>query len=160
MRRARITLGWSRAELAHRLPETIHHRTLATYEQGTRHCTVNRFVEICHTLGVAAPTILDNALRHAALDQRTRTLQVDLAAIADDERPELASLRQWAAKRRTTNPDQPTAQLHSATISEMAILLNYPPYQLWHYLTKFATTDTTNEPSQSAPRTPQTAEHD
>jgi transcriptional regulator with XRE-family HTH domain len=67
LRRARETLGWSRGQLVARLPSGIGDRTLLSYEHGTRHLTTLRLVELCRALGVAAPTLLNQALQRARI---------------------------------------------------------------------------------------------
>src|SRR4051794_20054161 len=63
LRRAREVLGWSRIQLVERLPSGIGDRTLLSYEHGTRHLTVLRFVEISRELITDAPTLLSRGLQ-------------------------------------------------------------------------------------------------
>ena len=54
IRSLRKQRGWTRKELNRRLQSDISLQTLATYELGTRQCSVTRLVEICVALGVPA----------------------------------------------------------------------------------------------------------
>jgi len=145
LRRVRHQAGLSRAELVDQMSSDIHVRTLATYEQGARQCTVVRLVEICRTLGVAAPDVLWLALQRAELDLETTGLQVDLRAVIRDERVEFGPLRRWAHKRLERDPDgQGIARLNRAVVQEIAIFLDYSWQELVRYLLKFS--------PQTAPR--------
>ena len=138
IKRARQSVGLSRAELAERLPSEIHTRTLAAYEQGVRQFTVSRLVELCQTLGVAAPTVLGLALQRADI-YLNRSVRVDLRAILQDSRESLAPLRRWAEKRLRSNPGGSTViHLEPGTIQEMAILLDFSCADLMKYLSSFA----------------------
>lgn len=138
LRRARNRVGWTRDELARQMPSGLHPRTLATYEDGSRQCTVLRLVEICLALGIAAPDVLGLALQRAEVDLDAIRLQVDLHAIMRDERKELERLRQWAQKRLENDPNAPdVVRLESAAIREMAVLLDYTPSDLFRHLAQF-----------------------
>src|SRR5262245_52573695 len=78
LRRARDELGWSRGYFVNRLPSGIGARTLLSYEHGTRHLTLLRFVEVCRTMGVAAPWLLNRALQRAQVHLEQVVLRVDL----------------------------------------------------------------------------------
>ena len=58
IRSLRKQRGWTRKELNKRLQTEISLQTLATYELGTRQCSVVRLVEICHALDVPAHEVL------------------------------------------------------------------------------------------------------
>jgi transcriptional regulator with XRE-family HTH domain len=73
IRRVRRSLGWTRSQLAERMPTDIHIRTLAAYEQSARQCAIVRLVEICVALGVAPSTLLGLAPHRAEIDLQTRT---------------------------------------------------------------------------------------
>jgi transcriptional regulator with XRE-family HTH domain len=124
LRRARERVGWSQTELVARMPSRLHVKTLATYEQGIRQCTVVRLLEICRTLGVRAPDVLGRAMLHAEIDVRTSSgLDVDLDAVLRETRAEFRPLRRWARHRLTTHPVSGLARLHGDTIHEMAALI-------------------------------------
>jgi transcriptional regulator with XRE-family HTH domain len=117
LRRARVSVGWSRAELVSRLPSQIHSQTLAAYERGVRQCTIERFVEICLAIGVSAPSVLGGALQRAEID--LTTIQIDLRAVLNDNNAELLPLRRWARKRLEDEPAG-IVSLDWAVVQEMA----------------------------------------
>ncbi|MGH3876666.1 MAG: helix-turn-helix domain-containing protein [Actinophytocola sp.] len=84
LRRVREHVGWSQSELVARMPSRLHVKTLATYEQGVRHCSVVRLLEVCRTVGSPAPDVLGRAMRHADIDLGRTALDVDLTALAVD----------------------------------------------------------------------------
>lgn len=98
LRTLRKSRGWTRKQLNARLQSTISLQTLATYEHGTRQCSVVRFAEICLALGEKPHDVLakvDRRLFTTASDE----IRVDLAKIAQSAEPRLAPLRRWAADR-------------------------------------------------------------
>lgn len=141
LRRARQQVGWSRQQLAGRLHTEVQSRTLATYEHGTRQCTVVRMVEICHALAVPAPELLMLAVRRAHIDAYSSATTVNLTAVLADDREHTAPLRQWAAQRlpRHTNGDD-VAHLGRGAVQEMAVLLNYRQADLIGLLGEFSPT--------------------
>ena len=54
IRQARKACGWTRKQLQAYLPTRISVQTLATYELGTRQCSVARLVELCDAMNVFA----------------------------------------------------------------------------------------------------------
>lgn len=103
LRRARDSLGWSRAELVKRLSPTVPVNTYACYEKGIRQCSIPRLVEICRALGVAASELLGLALQRARVDLQTAGVQVDLHKVLDDDQEGLEPLRRWARNRLETD---------------------------------------------------------
>jgi transcriptional regulator with XRE-family HTH domain len=138
LRRARDVVGWTRSELVARLSFDIHIKTLAGYERGAIQCTVKRFVEICQTLGVAAPDVLSWAMQRAKVDLQTIGLQVDLRAVVNDKQAKLLPLRRWARKRLGDDPGgSGIARLEWPVVQEMAMLLGFDRSELVSYLTTF-----------------------
>jgi transcriptional regulator with XRE-family HTH domain len=124
LRRARDTLGWTRAELAARLPFGVHVPTLAGYERGVVQCSSNRFIMLCQTMGVSAPDVLAWAMQRARIDLPTIGVQVDLHAVIRDKIPDLLPLRRWARKRLTNDPGTGIARLAWPAVQELATLLS------------------------------------
>lgn len=66
LRRAK---SWTQSDLAGQLTmshgETLHPKTIATYEQGVRMMTVLRLLELCHLLDGSAPGVLARAVKLA-----------------------------------------------------------------------------------------------
>lgn len=136
LRRTRDDVGLTRAELVERTLTDLQVRTYATYEHGTRHCTVARFVEICAALGVAAPEVLELALQRAELHLRTIGMQVDLHALLRDRRSELRPLRRWAEARLKITKSG-VVRLPTAVLEEMAVCLGFSRTQLIRLLVSF-----------------------
>jgi transcriptional regulator with XRE-family HTH domain len=99
LRSLRKQRGWTRKELNRRLQSDISLQTLATYELGTRQCSVVRLVEICVALGVPAHQVLARVHERVFGDAPTGHLAVDLATVVADTRPQLMPLRRWAQGR-------------------------------------------------------------
>ncbi|MEU5690301.1 helix-turn-helix transcriptional regulator [Actinosynnema sp. NPDC020468] len=99
LRSLRKQRGWTRKELNRRLQSDISLQTLATYELGTRQCSVVRLVEICVALGVPAHQVLARVHERVFGDAPAGHLAVNLAAVAADARPQLQPLRRWAQGR-------------------------------------------------------------
>jgi transcriptional regulator with XRE-family HTH domain len=138
LKRARDMVGLSRAELVNRTRSEINARTYATYEHGTRLCTVARFVEICDALGVSAPETLELALQRAKVHLRTIGLQVDLRALSRDKSAELTPLRGWAKNRLEAYPeDSGVARLTVGVLQELAVCFGLSQPDLVKHLIMF-----------------------
>lgn len=127
LRRARDTNGWTRKELAGRLPFPIHIQTLAGYEHNTVQCTVNRFIKLCKSMGVPAPDVLAWAMQRGRVNLELIGVQVDLHAIIKDKTPELLPLRRWARKRLAGDPGADVVRLTWPVVQEMATLFGFHP---------------------------------
>lgn len=137
LRRARENTGLSQADLAARMPSDPHAKTLASYEQGARQCTVVRLCEIARALGVSPMDLLARALVHADVDLQTVGMQVDLQALTNDPRPELRPLRRWARARLAIHPTVKLARLDGHVIQEMAVIFGTTLTDLVSTLAKF-----------------------
>jgi transcriptional regulator with XRE-family HTH domain len=122
LRRTRDTIGWTRAELAARLPFGIHIQTLAGYERGTIHCSASRFTVLCETMGVSAPDVLAWAMQRAGIGLPTTGMQIDLHAVINDKTAVRLPLRRWARKRLKDDPGTGIARLAWPVVQEMATL--------------------------------------
>jgi len=67
LKAARLAVGMSREDLASQLRSPVHARTIASYEQGSRHCTVPQFVDICQVIGRDPAELLERILMRADL---------------------------------------------------------------------------------------------
>jgi transcriptional regulator with XRE-family HTH domain len=139
IRRAREARGWTRVQLVEQLPSGIGDRTLLSYEQGIRHLSVIRFVEISKALGVAASELLARALEKAR-DLRAFSLRVNLRAVLRDQRDGFESVRRWARNRLKGDPSTEVL-LAPMTIRELAVALDYSHAALAAYLAEFTTED-------------------
>lgn len=136
LRRAREATGWSRGQLVARLSSGIGDRTLLSYEHGTRHLTVIRFLELSRALGVAAPTLLTNALQQARLDLANLVLRVALKPLIRDEKINFRPMRQWAKNKLAKCPDG-IAEISPSSVRELADFLGYSYQDLANYLAEF-----------------------
>ncbi|MET0235383.1 MAG: helix-turn-helix transcriptional regulator [Kibdelosporangium sp.] len=95
LRLARQRCGWSRKELVAHLGVDISIQTVASYELGTRQCSVARLVELCRAMGVHAHDLLARMpkLEPPSVSDR---LVLDLTRAVQDEQPELTPLHRWA----------------------------------------------------------------
>jgi transcriptional regulator with XRE-family HTH domain len=98
LRRARNERGWTRRELMRHLASDISIQTVATYEAGSRQCSVVRLVELCDAMGVHAHDLLARVHERAEADASDR-LVLDLNRIVRNCPPELMPLRRWAQQR-------------------------------------------------------------
>jgi transcriptional regulator with XRE-family HTH domain len=140
LRRARTASGLSRAQVVADLVDDIHEQTLATYELGTRQCTVARLVQICRVLDLGAPDLLGLALQRAMVDLHLLKVQVDLHAVLADDSEELAPMRLWAANRLALSALDGSATVHldPGTVVEMAFLCGLTVDGLAKHLRDFA----------------------
>lgn len=150
LRRAREATGWSRWQLVARLPSGIGDRTLLSYEHGTRHLTVLRFLELCRALGVAGPTLLTQALQRARLELANLVLRVDLRALLNDGSDTYRPMVQWAKNKLNKHPDG-IVELPPSSVAELADFVGYPYQDLANYLARF-TPETAEAEARAAGR--------
>jgi len=93
LRRVRKQRGWTRKELQQRLQSDISLQTLATYELGTRHCSVVRLVELCLAMDVLPQDLLARVHDRVFPGDRPGQIRVDLTRVARDLQPELRPLQ-------------------------------------------------------------------
>ncbi|WP_026316700.1 helix-turn-helix domain-containing protein [Actinokineospora enzanensis] len=101
IRKLRKQRGWTRKELNSKLQSDISLQTLATYELGTRQCSVVRFVEICVALDALPHDLMARVHDRVFADTPIGRVRVDLKRAVADTRPELLPLRRWAAELLT-----------------------------------------------------------
>jgi transcriptional regulator with XRE-family HTH domain len=98
LRKLRRSRGWTRKELNQHLQSEISLQTLATYELGTRQCSVVRLVELCVAMDELPQDLLAKVHRRVFVDEPGR-VRVDLRKVVADASPELLPLRRWAEDR-------------------------------------------------------------
>ncbi|ALG06866.1 hypothetical protein [Kibdelosporangium phytohabitans] len=128
LRRLRRARGLTREQLRLRFPDpkpSTH--TLATYELGTRQCSMVRFAEICLVLDELPHVLLARVHKRVVHDDQ---IHVDLRKVNTDRRPELEPLRRWARGR-----------LHPHS-TEGAVV--YLPFSAIHHLAGLCGIDTTD----------------
>lgn len=64
---ARRRLGLHVKDLEATLDPPMAYRTILTYEHGTRQWPLDRFIQLCHALGIHPVELLDRALRRLDL---------------------------------------------------------------------------------------------
>lgn len=144
LRHSREARGWSRAELVARLPSGIGERTLLSYEHGTRHLTMLRFLEICEVLGVASPELLHQTLQIAQIHLQNLVLRIDLRDLQDDQSDRFRPMSYWARNKLADNPEG-VAEIAPGGVLELATLLGCSHRDLANYLARFAPKDLGSE---------------
>ena len=137
LRRTREAGGWSRERLVTRLPSGIGIRTLLSYEHGTRHLTLLRFVELCWALGASAPEVLGMGLQRARILLDSVAVRVDLWALLADDTAEFRPVRVWAHNKLIECPAG-VVEVIPAAVTELAVMMGCPGRKLGDYLARFA----------------------
>ncbi|KAA2252476.1 helix-turn-helix transcriptional regulator [Solihabitans fulvus] len=106
LRDMRKVKGWTRKVLVERMGRpVISLQTLATYELGTRECSVTRLCQICAALDVHAHEILRRVHEQLPGEEPPHgQIRLDLPAIVADNHRELRPLRDWARRRLDQMP--------------------------------------------------------
>lgn len=137
LRKLRRQRGWTRKELNQRLQSEISLQTLATYELGTRQCSVVRLVELCIAMGELPQNLLAKVHRRVFVDEPGR-MGIDLTRVVADRQRELLPLRRWAEDRlhRGGGPAATRIQLGLPALERMAELCGIPTADLIRRLRK------------------------
>ena len=124
IRRLRKQRGWTRKDLNERLQSDISLQTLATYELGTRQCSIVRFVEICLALDERPHELLARVHERVFTDAPVGRIRVDLRKVVRDRQPELLPLRRWATGRlaEESSPHSTEVHLDISALEQMAEL--------------------------------------
>ena len=124
LRWARTKRGWSRRELQNQLGSTVSMQALATYEDGTRQCSVMRLVELCSAMDVRPQDLLGRVHDRLFTDDHARHVRLDLNRVIQDQQPELLPLRRWARDRlrHLELTDSTTVRLDMPALERMAEL--------------------------------------
>lgn len=105
LRRLRKQRGLTRRDLNHRLQSDLSLQTLATYELGTRQCSVVRLVEICLALEESPATLLARVGERYFGDTTSGRLRVDLRKVVQADQRDLAPFQRWAAGKLAEGGD-------------------------------------------------------
>ncbi|MGW5053442.1 helix-turn-helix transcriptional regulator [Actinokineospora sp. NPDC004072] len=132
LRKARKQRGWTRKDLTDRLQTTISLQTLATYELGTRQCSLVRFVELCLALEEMPHVMMSRVHDRVFAGTSIGRVRVDLRRVVYDARPELSPLRRWAAGRLASHsgPEPPVVQLDITALERLAELCGVETVEL------------------------------
>jgi transcriptional regulator with XRE-family HTH domain len=124
LRRLRKQRGWTRRDLNRRLQSDISLQTLATYELGTRQCSVVRLVEICIALGEVPHELIARVHQRVFSDSPVGRIRIDLRKVVRATQQELLPLRRWAKGKLAENNAQQPAEvsLDIAALERMAEL--------------------------------------
>jgi len=121
LRKLRRRRGWTRKELNQHLQSDISLQTLATYELGTRQCSVVRLVELCLAMDELPQDLMARVHRRVFADEPGK-VRLDLSRIVADGRPELVPLRRWAEDRLRQPGAQHDVRLDRSAMTWMAQL--------------------------------------
>jgi len=124
LRRLRKQRGWTRRDLNGRLQSDISLQTLATYELGTRQCSVVRLVEICIALDEVPHELLARVHQRVFSESPVGRIRIDLRQVVRDEQPDLQPLRRWAKGRlaESNGHHGPDVSLDISALERMAEL--------------------------------------
>ncbi len=136
LRRARESIGWSRAQLVARLPSGIGDRTLLSYEYGTRQLTAVRFIEICQAMKLDAPSLMRRALQRARIHFENLAIQVDLRALLNDEGATYRPIVQWA-RNKLNEHTSGVVEVEPVVVRNLALFMGCTYEQLARYLARF-----------------------
>ncbi|MFL6123699.1 XRE family transcriptional regulator, partial [Actinophytocola sp.] len=105
---------------------------LATYELGTRQCSVVRLVEICLALGEVPHDLMARVHQRVFADSPVGRIRIDLRKIVRDTQPELLPFRRWAkGKLSETNGTHPAeVSLDITALERMAELCRLETVEL------------------------------
>ncbi len=140
LRKLRRSRGWTRKELNQHLQSEISLQTLATYELGTRQCSVVRLVELCVAMDELPQDLIAKVHRRVFVDEPGR-VRVDLRSVVSGAPPELLPLRRWAEDRLRRLDEHGPAEisLDLPALERMAELCGLPTVDLIGRLRPFAT---------------------
>ncbi|GAB3160068.1 helix-turn-helix transcriptional regulator [Amycolatopsis sp. NPDC004378] len=123
LRRLRHERGLTRRDLNHRLHSDLSLQTLATYELGTRQCSVVRLVELCLALDESPEALLARVgQRYFGTFGTTEAegVRVDLRRVVRAPHQDLAPFRRWAEGRLAECGD-PTGAPHEVHLDPAAL---------------------------------------
>jgi transcriptional regulator with XRE-family HTH domain len=139
LRRAREAHGWSRDQLCRLMPSGVGDRTVLSYEHGTRHMTVLRFLEVCRALEVSPPDVLGAALQRVRAHLDTLPLRVDVRRLLADETVAFRPLVQWGRNKLVQHPGG-VVEVAPAAVDELAAFLGCSRRDLAHHFARFVPT--------------------
>lgn len=145
LRRAREARGWSRVELADRLPSGIGDRTVLSYEHGTRELSFLRLLEICWALDVDLTSLVRTALQRARINLDKQAIHVDLRALSRDESVTYRSMVQWARNALNEYPDG-TIELEPVVVKHLALSVGCDYHGLINHLARYIPDEPHTEP--------------
>jgi transcriptional regulator with XRE-family HTH domain len=136
LRRVREAKDWSRGDLVKRLPSGIGARTILSYEHGTRHLALLRFVEVCRAMEVDPSHVLSLALQRAKIHLDRLVLWVDLKALVTDKTTKFVSMIIWAHNKLIEHPGG-IVEIAPDGVRELATMISATHEDLAGYLAGF-----------------------
>ena len=126
----------TREQLIERLKVDISRQTIATYEQGTRQCTLVRFVELCLALDELPHQLIARVHARMFPEPDDGRITIDLRRVVQDKHAELQPLRRWAKDRLKHHPaaHQAVVGLDFVAIERMAELCGITTVDLISHL--------------------------
>ncbi|WP_460400236.1 helix-turn-helix domain-containing protein [Actinophytocola sediminis] len=127
--------GWTRRDLLNRSGLDIALQTLATYELGTRQCTVVRLWELTEALQVPMDELVIRVMQRIG-ERKISALIVDLRAAARTTVTVLKPLSAWARVRLRTSPEShsPFVCLGRTALESLAMVCKIDTAELVHRL--------------------------
>jgi hypothetical protein len=110
--------------------------TSSQTQNGTRHLTTLRFIELCHALGVAAPVLLNQALQRARIHLQNLVLHINLRYLLNDRSDKFRPMHQWARNKLNDNPDG-VVELPPSSVRELATFVGCGHEELANYFARF-----------------------
>jgi transcriptional regulator with XRE-family HTH domain len=156
MRSVREARGWSRHQLADRLPSGIGERTVLAYEHGSRQLTAVRFIEICGVLEVDPATLMQRALQRARINLESLTIRINLHALLIDESVIYRPMMQWA--RNTLNQNSGgIVEVEPVVVKHLAAFVGCSYLGLAKYLSRFAPGSDIDSPAKDSRKATKTS---
>ncbi|MGH3493457.1 MAG: helix-turn-helix domain-containing protein [Sciscionella sp.] len=122
LRMLRRKRGWTRKDLQQRMNCEISLQTLATYELGTRQCTVLRLVELCLAMDEPAHELLERVHRRVFGERSDGRIKIDLLRVIHDDTPQLLPFRRWAKDRLSEGSGPTDISLDKPALDMLATL--------------------------------------
>ena len=122
LRRLREQRGLTRRDLNHRLHSGLSLQTLATYELGTRQCSVVRLIELCLALEEAPDRLLARVGKRYFGGPEAGGVRIDLRQVVEAIHPDLAPFRRWAAGKLAEAGAPNEVQLDPSALDRLAEL--------------------------------------
>ncbi|MFB9691355.1 helix-turn-helix domain-containing protein [Amycolatopsis plumensis] len=133
LRMLRRRRGWTRKELQRQLPSGISVQTLATYELGSRQCSVVRLAELCLAMGELPQHLIARVHQRVVVDGPGH-VRVNLRCHVTLVEPHFVPLRRWAEDRLRQPGACEDVQLDLAALCRMAELCDLQPVELVAFL--------------------------
>ena len=133
LRLLRRRRGWTRKDLQRQLASGISVQTLATYELGSRQCSVVRLAELCLVMDELPQHLIARVHQRVVVDGPGH-VRMNLRSLATLVEPHLVPLRRWAEDRLRQPGASEDVQLDLAALCRMAELCDLQSAELVAFL--------------------------